>query len=251
MTINPIYIFLISILALFINSCNRNSNKVLEEPKYSNEDMYIKHFAYSLVYNEKNEQADWVAYCLKKEELKKNNKRKGNFRVDTLIITHTANSNDYYKSGYDRGHLAPAADMTWSEQAISESFYYSNISPQNISFNRGIWKKLENKVRELSIKYDCIYICTGPIYKGKISTIGDNKVAVPSHFYKALMIYNDTIHQSIAFIIPNKKNNKPLTDYTISIDSLENVIGLDLYFSLPNSKEKVMENSYNIRYWFY
>ena len=226
-----------------------SSSDSLEEPKHFEADTYVKHFAYSLVYNEQTEQADWVAYNLEAKELAKNFKRKNNFRPDTMVNTQTANNADYYKSGYDRGHLAPAADMTWNKQAMSESFFYSNMSPQLPAFNRGIWKHLEAKVRKLAAKYNNIYVCVGPIFMDSIITIGANKVAVPSHYYKALLVYNDTLQQSIAFVMPNQKSSEPISNYAISVDSLEQIIHLDLYHSLPNSKEKNIESQFNLKYW--
>jgi len=228
-------------------SCTSNEN--LEEPKYNAADTYIKHFAYSLVYNEQTEQADWVAYNLESKELQKNFKRKNNFRPDDKVATQTANNADYSKSGYDRGHLAPAADMTWNKRAMSESFLYSNMSPQLAGFNRGIWKRLESRVRKLAVKYDNIYVCVGPIFMDSIITIGANEVAVPSHYYKALLIYNDTLQKSIAFVMPNKKSSEAISNFAISVDSLEQIIQLDLYHSLPNSKEKIIERDFDLKYW--
>ena len=225
------------------------SNEGLEEPKHYEADAYVEHFAYSLVYNEETEQADWVAYNLESKELQKNFKRKNNFRPDEKVVTQTANNADYSKSGYDRGHLAPAADMTWNEQAMSESFYYSNMSPQLAGFNRGIWKRLESKVRKIAVKYDNVYVCVGPIFMDSITTIGANKVAVPSHYYKALLLYNDTLQQSIAFVMPNKKISEPISNFAITVDSLEQIIHLDLYHSLPNSKEEIIERKFDLKYW--
>ena len=239
------FILLLSMVILI--GCT--SSESLEEPKHYEADAYVKHFAYSLVYNEETEQADWVAYNLEAKELQKNFKRKNNFRPDTMVASHTANNADYSKSGYDRGHLAPAADMTWNEQAMSESFYYSNMSPQLAGFNRGIWKRLESKVRKIAVKYDNVYVCVGPIFMDSIITIGANNVAVPSHYYKALLLYNDTLQQSIAFVMPNKKISEPISNFVITVDSLEQIIHLDLYHSLPNSKEEIIERKFDLKYW--
>ena len=241
------FILLLVVGVLF--SCSSNKNKQLEEPKHQAEEIYIKHFAYSLVYNEQMEQASWVAYNLESKELQKNYKRKNNFRVDTMVHSQTANNADYSKSGYDRGHLAAAADMTWNKQAMSESFYYSNMSPQRPGFNRGIWKRLESKVRRIAVKYENVYVCVGPIFKDSITTIGANKVAVPSHYYKALLIYNDTLQQSIAYVMPNKKSSDPISSFAISVDSLEQILDMDLFHSLPNKQEVDIENKFDINYW--
>jgi len=189
---------------LLLLSCSKKITN-LEEPKHIKGEQYIKHFAYSLQYNEKNEQANWVAYNLLSTELVKNYKRTNKFIVDKAVKTETANNNDYSHSGYDRGHLAPAADMTWNKQAMQESFYFSNMSPQVPAFNRGIWKKLEAQTRNWAKKYKSIYIATGPICDGYTKTIGKNKVVVPTYYYKAILLYNDSNKQAIGFILPNKK----------------------------------------------
>lgn len=242
---------LLQLLLLFflLTSCNKQIHGLLEEPKHKNDNSYIKHFAYSLVYNEYYEQAEWVSYQLLKLELEPNYKRTNKFIEDSKVITGTANNTDYKKSGYDKGHLAPAADMSWNLQAMEESFYFSNISPQLPEFNRGIWKKLEENVRSWANKYSCLYITSGPICKNSFETIGENKVAIPTHFYKTILIYNDSIKQSIAFIFPHSKCTGELLDYAISVDSIESMTGLDFYYLLPDRLENDIENTFNLNYW--
>jgi len=149
-------------------------------PSYSQDDQIIEHEYYTLKYNERNEQADWVAYKLKGEDLERASyKRKDNFKSDPDVKSKSAHPDDYKGSGYDRGHLAPAADFTWSESALKETFFMSNMSPQVPGFNRGIWKKLEAKVRTWATENNVVYVVTGPIYVDKSEKIGKNKVAIP------------------------------------------------------------------------
>jgi endonuclease G len=132
----------------------------------------IHHKYYTLAYSEKHEQAVWVKYTLVKEHVGGEEPRANQFYVDPLVSTQSANDGDYYKSGYDRGHSAPAADMSWSADAIRESFYYSNMSPQVPSFNRGIWKKLEEMVRRWAVQYDSVRVIAGPVFvdnRGRIA----------------------------------------------------------------------------------
>ncbi len=246
MMIQKIYIF----ISIFILASCSNNLINLEEPKHDKNKEYIKHFAYSLQYNEKTEQADWVAYNLRVSELIRNFKRTNNFTEDSLVSTKTANNKDYKHSGYDKGHLAPAADMVWNKQAMDESFYFSNISPQLASFNRGIWKKLEKKSRNWANKYKSIYIVCGPVCKNSTKTIGNDSIVIPTHFYKAILIYNDTIKQAIGFIFPHKKCKQKLFNYAVTIDSLENFTNLDLFYKLPNKTEKNIENKYYKNFWF-
>jgi len=243
---------IIILLLAFLNSCTVSNEGIIEEPKYANNIFYTKHFAYSSMYNENYEQEDWVAYELLESELELNYKRTNKFLEDTLVATGTANNLDYKHSGYDRGHLAPAADMTWNEQAIMESFYFSNISPQLPSFNRGIWKKLEGQIRNWAVKYDCLYIATGPICINSEKTIGENKVFIPTHFYKTVLVLNDTLKQSIGFIFPHEKCNGDIFDYAVtvdSVDSVEIITGEDFYFALPNRYEESIEKEYDLKYW--
>ena len=245
--IQKLHIF-ISIFFI-ISSCSSNL-KNLEEPKHIKNEQYIKHFAYSLQYNEKNEQADWVAYNLISSELIKKFKRTNKFKKDTLVITKTADNNDYKHSGYDKGHLAPAADMVWNKKAITESFYFSNISPQLASFNRGMWKRLEKQTRDWAKKYNSIYITCGPLCKDSNKTIGKDSIVIPTYFYKALLIYNDTIKQAIGFIFPHKKCKGKILDYAINIDSLEKFTKLDFFYKLPNNIENKIEKNYDKSFWF-
>ncbi|MFA5032461.1 MAG: DNA/RNA non-specific endonuclease [bacterium] len=135
-------------------------------PSHTLTDEIIHHTAYTLQYDEKYEQADWVAYKLTKEMVKKPAvKRTNKFRADPLVKTGSAKPSDYAKSGYDKGHLCPAGDMAYSAGSMSESFYMSNMSPQMAGFNRGIWKRLEDKARAWARDNDEIHIVTGPVLK--------------------------------------------------------------------------------------
>ena len=213
------------------------------------DNMVIRHSSYSFSYNEENEQANWIAYLLECKELRKNFKRRDDFRPDPKVTTETANNSDYRRSGYDRGHLMPAADNTWDSIAISESFYYSNISPQKPGFNRGIWKKLEEQVREWVCLYDSLYIITGPVLNNIDKYIGENRVGVPNFFYKALLFYKYDNQQSIAFLMPIDSYEGSYFDFAITIDSLEQVIGYDLFYQLEDDIEANIESIINIPFW--
>ena len=129
-------------------------------PSHTSNHQIIEHSAYILQYNEKYEHAEWVIYLLTQDRVADSFERTDNFRPDPKVITGSASLADYKGSGYDRGHLAPAADMKWSENVMSESFFMSNMSPQKPGFNRGIWKSLESIVRTWAIENNEIYIVT-------------------------------------------------------------------------------------------
>ncbi len=236
-------------IGLFALSCSTTKICCLEEPKYSKDELYIKHTAYSLVYDKAHKQPVWVSYQLLASALKPNFSRTNKYIIDTLITTGTADNADYKYSGYDRGHLAPAADMSWNDTAMAESFYFSNISPQLPGFNRGIWKKLENKVRTWAKTYDCLYIATGAVCSHPAKSIGENSITIPTHFYKTVLIYNDTIQQGIGFMMPHANSKKDVFDYAVSIDSVENMANLDFYYKLPNRKERKIESVYDEIFW--
>jgi len=221
----------------------------IELPKPKENDVIISHFAYTLSYNEEHEQANWVAYELTQDELISSYKRTNKFLVDDLVKTGSAKNEDYRKSGFDRGHLAPAGDMGYSEISMKESFYYSNMSPQNVGFNRGIWKMAEEKVRDWAFENKAIYVVTGPILTKGLPTIGPNKVSIPAYFFKAVVDYSDPTHKAIAFLIPNKPSKVPLQKFTLSIDDLEIITGYDFFYQLPDSCENRIEKSFSLKDW--
>ena len=230
-----------------ITSSNYSTIQNLEIPCGNFE--IINHTAYSLSYNEEHEQADWVAYQLTKQELTSNTERNNTFIVDPLISTNTATNKDYYKSGYDKGHLAPAADMKFSKIAMKESFYFSNMSPQAPEFNRGIWKELEEQVRNWALDFDTLYIVTGPILTKGLPSIGENEVSIPQYYYKAIIAYSNKNQSAIGFIMPNKKCTESIYLYVVSIDEIEKQTHLDLFCKLPDSIEKKIEKDILIDNW--
>ena len=220
----------------------------LEIPE-GNKSEIISHIGYSFSYNENHEQANWVAYELTKLETVKLYNRTDKFLTDPLVKTSSANDNDYKGFGYDRGHLAPAADMGFSEITMKESFYYSNMSPQLPGFNRGIWKSLEEQVRSWANIYDAIYIVTGPILTEGLKTIGENEVSIPEYYYKVILDYSGPNVKGIAFVLPNASSKNSLSSFAISIDSLEKLTNINFYPLLPDKHENLIESKVCITCW--
>lgn len=188
----------------------------------------IHHTYYTLSYSEEHEQAEWVAYELTREDVAGTAKRINAYRPDPKIKTGSSDSYDFKQSGYDRGHLAPAGDMKRNDTAMSESFFYSNISPQVDVFNQGIWNQLEIRVRDWAREKGALYVVTGPVLSSSIERIGIDKVTVPGYFYKVLLNrQKDKKIETIAFLLPNCMGTMPLQDYTITIDELEQISGID------------------------
>ena len=212
----------------------------------------VKHNFYALSYVEKHEQAEWVAYELTKENLKRNAKRQDDFRPDPRVPKGSASKRDYRGSGYDRGHMVPAGDMTFSEKAMSETFYLSNMSPQIRNFNGGIWRELEESVRYWTKKFGRLYVVSGPVLTGEIrDKIGGNEVSVPDQYYKVLLDLDEPEIKAIGFLLPNEVSVDPLKAYAIPIDEIEELTGLDFFSNIIKDPEleAKLESGYNIRQW--
>lgn len=219
----------------------------------SAKDNIIRHEFFTLSYSEKDEQAKWVAYELNRRQVNSFiSDRTDNFREDDKIKSGSARLSDYRGSGYDRGHLVPAGDMVFSEIAMSESFLLSNISPQKKSFNRGIWKELEQQTRDWVRANEHLYIVTGPVlWKRESTKIGDSRVSVPKAYYKALLDLREPKQKAVAFLIPHDKQTARLEEFAMSIDDLELETGIDFFPSLPNEQESEIEANFNPYAWIY
>lgn len=223
----------------------------LEIPVGPNDEIIVSHTGYTLSYCEEYEVPYWVAYSLTREEVvTQTAERKDNFRSDELIPTGSATLSDYKKSGYDRGHMAPAADFKWSEEAMSDTFYLSNMCPQVHAFNAGIWSDLESAVRSIAYTDGEVYVVTGPVLTdGPYETIGENNVAVPKYFYKVILDYTDPVIKAIGFIMPNENSSEPLSYFALSVDEVEEITQIDFFPALPDDIEEVVEAEFDPSLW--
>ncbi len=232
-------------------------------PKLVSGEEVVYHSAFALVYSEAHEQAKWVAHIILPDVVKGNEGRSNDFRPDNKIKTGSAIEADYFLKtmrpdssfeydafGYDRGHLAPSADFRYSKKALSESFMYSNMSPQVAKLNRGKWAELEDMIRQYAIRNNIqVFIVTGGVLKTGLKKIerGVNKVSIPEQYYKvALDLVN---HRAIGFIMPNIDCEYPVMSYAVSIDSIEAVTGLDFFYNLPDEIENKLETGIDISKW--
>lgn len=209
----------------------------------------IRHTGHTLSYNNNLRLANWVGYELTAQETMGNVERTDWFDTDPKVKGTKVRHADYTHSGFDRGHLAPAADMKWSRQAMVESFYMSNICPQVHALNAGLWNTLENRVRTWAQRDSAIIVVCGPIVPQQHSTIGKNRVAVPSHYYKIVAAPYSTTPRGIAFIMPNEDIDNPLYTYAVTIDSVENTTGIDFLYNLPDSLENHIEQNIDLKLW--
>ena len=209
----------------------------------------ISHIGYTVSYNEDYCIPNWVAYELTASEVEGLESRSDKFVPDPMVTGRTATTDDYRNSGWDRGHMAPAADMKWSRQAMVESFYLSNICPQNHNNNAGVWKKLEEATRSLAGRFSFVYVVSGPIVGKAHLKIGPNKVAVPKAFFKCLLVADGDRWQAIGFVTPNEAGKRPLAEYAHSIDEIEEMTGIDFFPALPDDIEALTEADFDPEIW--
>ncbi len=222
----------------------------LELPYYEKGAIVVSHPGYTLRYEEEHEQASWVAYRLTQADLYGEANRQDNFRADPSIPTGSATLDDYRGSGYDRGHLIPAADLVRSDEAMSGSFYMSNMSPQEPGFNRGIWATLEAVVRNIANTDRLIYVVTGPVLTdGPYETIGKNEVSVPNHYYKVILDYEEPTLKAIGFVLPNKDSKRDVSEFAMTVREVEEITGLDFFHRLPDRIEEKLETNLDLGLW--
>ena len=251
---NPFLKIFITLCLVLLASCRT----LCQNPQYDNlsfgipgkADTIIERPGYALGYIEYHEQPAWVIYVMTKAEATtKAAKRTNKFCSDPEIPTGSATTGDYRRSGYDRGHLAPAADMAFSGQTMADSFFMSNMSPQKPAFNRGIWKDLEALVRYFAITERKIVVVTGPILpKEKTVTIGTNQVTVPTHYYKVIFDLTPP-RKMIGFILPNEGSDEPLATFAVTVDAVEKATGLNFFSKVPKEEQERLERTISTKAW--
>lgn len=211
----------------------------------------INHDYYSLSYNEAFEVPEWVAYKLTAESLRAPRvPRKKRFTEDYEVKSKSARHKDYSHSGYTRGHMVPAGDMAFTEKAMKQTFFMSNMTPQIKAFNGGIWRELEESVRDWAFDNDELYVISGPIFNGKPKDyIGSNRVAVPDAFFKAILDNEGKEKKAIGFIMPHKKSTMTIDKYAVSIDEVERKTGFDFFGNLLKENEEEIEANFNSKKW--
>ncbi len=225
----------------------------------------IEHSAMALSYDENHEQARWVMHVISPEVIKGSVGRTNDFRPDPKVSTGSAVEADYFLKelnedgtytydgfGFDRGHLAPSADFRWSYQALSESYYYSNMSPQRAVFNRGGWADLEDAMRAYVYRNpeQPLYVITLPVLHDSLPRVerSVNRVSIPDQYIKVAI--DPVLERGIAFVMPNGKINDPLPTYAITIREAEELVGLDFFPSLDEEVANRIESAYELSDWF-
>lgn len=213
-------------------------------------DLRLDRKGFSLGYDHTTRQAVWVCYILTAEQMTGPRvRRAGKFQADPAVRYRPVKPRDYTRTGYDRGHLAAAADMAYSKETMTHSFYMTNISPQLPGCNRGIWKRLETHVREWAEREGKICVVTGPVFaSGASAQMGTSGIPVPVAFYK--VIYDMTPPEKmIGFIVPNAPSKKNVRAFAVTVDAVENAVGLDFFSELDDKEEDRLEREFDLAAW--
>jgi endonuclease G len=213
----------------------------------------VKHY-YVIMYADSLRIPEYVSYHLTRADLDGTAPRSNDFRSDPALPAGSrAELSDYEHSGYDRGHMAPADDFKRDSAAMSETFFLSNMAPQRPNLNRKIWERLEEQVRVLASSCGNIWVVTGSLFvdsleqpAGPTVFIGSDRVAVPTHFYKAILCeHQDGTHEMFAFIMQNRELSLPgePKDYSVSVRQVEKLTGLDFFNLLPGPERDSLETT--------
>ena len=204
-------------------------------PHYKMPGQLIRHKGYALYYSDVYKQPVFVAYQLTAAMTKgKANRNNDVFHPDPLVETSRVTPDEYQGTGYDRGHLAPAADFKFSDEYMNDTFVMSNMSPQAPGCNREIWRICEEQTRAWARKYQAVYVISGAELKSGLPTIGRrHRIAVPERYFKVVLDLHPPQPKAIAFIIPNAATTQPLKSFVVSLAEVEKMTGLDLFPMLP------------------
>lgn len=205
-------------------------------------------YAFIMSYNKETRCPNYVAWKLTDERLKPNVERTDFFVEDDKVDErYRVKHSDYSNSGYDRGHMCPAADNRFDIRAMEECFTMSNICPQNRTLNAGDWNDLEEKCRQLARKSDAVYVVCGPIFTSEnykyIGKRKKHKIAVPDKYFKVVLVKNSGTFRSLGYVMDNDASSRDLSEYAVSVDIVEELTGFDFFYNLPDSIENVVEGN--------
>jgi endonuclease G len=246
---------LIALLMVACGSSKKYTADKYEIPVSCSEmpEVYLERMGYTVSFNPKTNIPNWVAWELNTEKLIERESRNDKFVPDPDIDERQAITTDEYThSGWDRGHMCPAGDNRWHWRAMDESFYMTNICPQNHNLNRGDWKELEEACRRWAA-VESVYIVCGPIlYKSpKYGHIGKkHQIRVPDAFFKVVLTGIESGRpRAIGFIYKNESGNYKRDKYVNTIDEVERITSLDFFSALPDKVEQAIEATYDLDLW--
>ena len=221
-----------------------------ELPASVDGEILLRRMGYTVSYNPTTREPNWVAWYLSAKRLDGDANRSGvEFREDESVPEPRATTWDYYRSRFDRGHQCPAGDNKWSQEAMEESFLLTNICPQNPKLNKYEWNRLESQCRDWAKEYGGVYVACGPIFSaGSKKAIGENRVKVPTAFFKVVLCTVGT-PKAIGFIYQNIGDKQDYRSCVRSVDEIEGLTGYDFFHLLDDATEKKVEAEANIDDW--
>jgi endonuclease G len=223
----------------------KTNNNPMEQPAKMNgvPEVILKRTGYIVSYNTKTNIPNWVAWHLTAEHTSGSVERHHEvFHEDTDAPTPRVTDEDYFNSGFDRGHMCPAGDNKWDRKAMNETFLFTNICPQVHALNEGAWNDLELACRRWARKYGDVYIVCGPLLDdGRHRTIGRRRVVVPERFFKVVLAM-DGNPKAIGFIYDNNgRNSEKMFSHATTVDEVERLTGIDFFPQLDDKIEDVVE----------
>ena len=222
---------------------------VLEPTLTHSNSIILKRIGYVTSYNKDTRQPNWVAWHLTAEHVDGDVPRLNNYFEDEDVPLPRATDDDYRHSGWTHGHMCPAGDNKWNEEAMRESCLLTNICPQHGSLNSGLWNTIEGNCRQWAKKYGDVYIVCGPVFLNREhETIGENKVVVPEAFFKVILCLQGT-PKAIGFVVRNNEGKKKKDQFVNTVDDVERITGYDFFPALPDSIEDVVEANADIKQW--
>ena len=212
-------------------------------------ELIIRKKAYLVSYNKDTKIPNWVAWHLTAEHTDGPVGRSNVFYADDAVPAPRATNEDYRGSGWSRGHMCPAGDNKWDEEAMNESFSLINVCPQDASLNSGLWNSIEIDCRKWAVRFQDIYIVCGPVfYKQEHELIGNNEVCVPEAFFKVVLCLNGR-PKGMGFVVKNNAGTKKRDLYYNSIDQVERITGMDFFPCLPDDIEEEVEANLDMDLW--
>jgi len=209
-----------------------------EIPEYADNEDIVRHLGYTASYNHTTLCPNWVAWELTADEANGQLDGQYSFSRDPDVSFPKASREDYSRSGWDKGHMAPRADMKWSDKAMEESYYFTNICPQDHEMNSQSWRKIEELTRRVARHYGKVLVVCGPLYgDGEPQTIGQACVWVPERFFKALAINISGAWRTVGFIVENNPQSRSPRNYAVTVDSVEVLAGRNLFPTIDEQAE--------------
>ena len=215
-------------------------------------DILFEYEGFSLLFDTETMCPRWVAWELTAEETRGNVSREGiDFKEEEKVPKESrVVSSDYNGGHYGRGHMCPAGDMKWSQKAMTDCHYMTNICPQTAELNKNWWEHLERACRQWARQYGSIQIVCGPVFSDSPKRFGrSHRIAVPEAFYKVVLSLKDGDEKALGFLYANDNSAQPMEEAVCSVDEIERLTGIDFFSSLPDEQEDRLEAMTDLRAW--